>query len=126
MNEKDRLLAEKQAEEKKALEDGLLEIKEHLTRPNGKFKFFKREYEENDTNGKVLFSVEGYTSGLLNVFVDSHNKEVSIGTSKKYGGNQIMPSNKTMAANPKVFIKFLGEFQKHYEQLLVNAKKPQR
>lgn len=124
MNEKDRLFAEKQAEKKKALEDGLSKIKMSLSKEGGKFSYFDHNERINPKTGKLEYHVFGYTSGLLNVYIDVHNMEISI--SGSIDKARILTSNKAMLAHPEAFLELLGEFQSHYEKLSVNAQRPKK
>ena len=69
---KDNLLAlEKEAARVKALEEGVAIIKEFLTKPGGKFQYFEKHEKLNVKTNKLQHYVCGYTSGLLNVYIEN-------------------------------------------------------
>lgn len=121
---KDNLVLEKESARIKALEEGTAIVKDFLTKPGGKFQYFEKHEKLNIKTGRLQHHVCGYTSGLLNVYIDSHNMEISI--QGAVDNTRIMTSNQTMLAHPEVFREFLSEFQRHYEKLSVNAQRPKK
>ena len=111
-------------EKLKKLREGMEKITSFLTSPNSKYKFFKSEKEIDPKTGKVNFDVEGYTSGLVTVYVDSANLEVTIVGISKSGNISLAASNAAMVANPDFFFAFVAEKQFMYEKLSVGAPKP--
>lgn len=112
------------SENLRKLREGMEKIMQFLTSPNSKYKYFKTDKEVEPKSGKVIHDVEGYSSGLVTIYVDSANLEVTIVGVSKGGPVSLAASNAAMVANPDFFFAFVKEKQTLYEKLSVGAPKP--